>query len=162
MKAHQQMYPAALANVAPQLVTPASNDATKADQAFTQANQAGNEVKSMVDLAKSGNKIAYAYSPVTGVLQINVAGQIKRVNMPEIESYGGAGSALDRIKGFIGKQAAGASIPDNILNDMQSVSTMVTQGARDKYEQDIKGINSRYGSQFEPMGSAGGAQGGGP
>ena len=150
----------ALGNVPPHLVAPAVADATKADQQFTQAQQAGNEMQSMVDLAKGGNKVAYAYSPVTGVLQINVAGQIKRMNMPEIESYGAAGSALDRIKGFIGKQASGASIPEGILNDMQSVSQMVTKGAQDKYQQDIKGINSRYGAKFEPM--AGGAQGGGP
>ena len=150
---------AALANVPPHLVAPATADATKADQQFTQAQQAGNEMQSMVDLAKGGNKVAYAYSPVTGVLQINVAGQIKRMNMPEIESYGAAGSALDRIKGFIGKQASGASIPEGILNDMQSVSQMVTKGAQDKYQQDIKGINSWYGAKFEPM--AGGAPGGG-
>ena len=59
-------------------IQPASADATKADQAYTQAQQAGNEMQNMVKLAKAGNKIAYAYSPVTGVLQINVAGQIKR------------------------------------------------------------------------------------
>lgn len=143
-----------LASVPPQLVPAVTAEATKVDQAYTQAQQAGNEMQSMVDLAKKGNKVAYAYSPVTGVLQINVAGQIKRMNMPEIESYGSAGSAMDRIKGFLGKQTEGKSIPDDVLNDMASVSQMVTQGARTKYEQDINGLNSRYGSKFQPMANA--------
>jgi hypothetical protein len=144
-----------LASVPPALIPAVTADATKVDQAYTQAQQAGNEMQSMVDLAKKGNKVAYAYSPVTGVLQINVAGQIKRMNMPEIESYGSAGSAMDRIKGFLGKQTEGKSIPDDVLNDMSSVSQMVTQGARTKYESDINGLNSRYGSKFQPMAAGG-------
>lgn len=147
--------PEALRGVAPHLVLPATSEATKADQAFSQAKQAGDEMQSMVALAKSGNKIAYAYSPVTGVLQINVAGQIKRMNMPEIESYGGAGSAADRVKGWFGKQTSGASIPANVLSDMASVSQMVTNGAQQKYQRDLAGINSRYGSKFTPMSSGG-------
>lgn len=140
-----------LEKVPPALAGPAAAAATKIYQNYTQAQQAGNELQSMVDLAKGGNKVAYAYSPVTGVLQINVAGQIKRVNMPEIESYGGAGSALDNIKGWIGKRATGASIPDDVLNDMSSVSKMVTQGAETRHESDISNLNKTYGSSFQPM-----------
>jgi hypothetical protein len=150
-KAHQAMYPAALAGVQPQLIQPATSEATKADQAFTQAQQAANDMQDMVKMAKGGNKIAYAYSPVTGVLQINVAGQTKRINTTEIEQYGGAGSALDRIKGFLGKQESGASIPDNVLNDMASVSQAYAGNAQKKYQSDIAGVNSRYGAKFQPM-----------
>lgn len=151
---------AALAGVPAHLVAPATADATKAGQAYTQAQQAGEEMQSMIQLAKQGNKIAYAYSPVTGVLQINVAGQIKRMNMPEIESYGGAGSAADRIKGFLGKQVSGASIPDNVLNDMDAVSKMVTSGAAKKYQSDLDVINQNYGSKFTAPSAAKGTTGG--
>ncbi len=40
--------------------------------------------------AKKGNKLAYAYEPVLGVLTINTAAGVKLINMPEITSYAGA------------------------------------------------------------------------
>jgi hypothetical protein len=146
-----------LAGVPPALAPAAASEATKVDQAYTQAQQAANDMQSMVDMAKKGNKVAYAYSPVTGVLQINVAGQTKRINTTEIEQYGGAGSALDRIKGFIGKQTEGKSIPDNILNDMAEVSQSYSGNARKKYESDIAGLNSRYGAKFQPLNAVSGS-----
>lgn len=139
---------AALANVPPHLVGPATAAAQKAGENFTQAQQAADDMDSMVSLAKKGNKIAYAYSPVTGVLQINVAGQTKRINTTEIEQYGGAGSAWDRVKGFLGKQVSGASIPDDVLNDMSSVSKTYRDNAGTKYQRDLDVTNSTYGSNF--------------
>lgn len=147
-KAIQSLNPTPLANVKPNLVAPAAAAAQKAGEAFTQAQQAADDMKSMVDLAKQGNKIAYAYSPVTGVLQINVAGQTKRINTTEIEQYGGAGSALDRIKGFLGKQESGASIPENILQDMGTVSQSYLGNAQKKYDADLKLVDRNYGSSF--------------
>jgi hypothetical protein len=139
-----------LASVPPQLAAPAAAAANKAGTEFSQAQQAADDMQSMVNLAKKGNKIAYAYSPVTGVLQINVAGQTKRMNTAEIEQYGGAGSAMDRIKGFFGKQATGASIPDNVLNDMASVSDAYIGNAGQKYKRDLDTVNQTYGSKFSP------------
>ncbi len=101
--------------------------------------------------------LAYAYSPTEGVLSFNTARGVKRVNMAEIESYGGAGSALDRLKGFLGKQTSGASIPANVLNDMQSLHGAITQNARRTYENDLKNTNSTYGSRFQPVEMGGGS-----
>ena len=140
---------APLANVPPHLVAPAAAAANKAGTDFSQALQGADDMQSMIDLARKGNKVAYAYSPVTGVLQINVAGQTKRINTTEIEQYGGAGSALDRIKAFLGKQESGASIPAGVLNDMESVSKMFGDNASAKYQRDLDVLNSTYGSDFK-------------
>lgn len=152
-KARESLNPSALVGVAPNLVPAATAAATKAGNDYSQAQQAADDMQSMVDLAKKGNKIAYAYSPVTGVLQINVAGQTKRMNTTEIEQYGGAGSALDRIKGYFGKETSGASIPDNILNDMAAVSGTYEKNAETKYNRDLATINQNYGAKFSPINS---------
>lgn len=138
-----------LENVPPHLVAPAAAAAQKAGEAYSQAQQAADDMQSMIDLAGRGNKVAYAYSPVTGVLQINVAGQTKRMNMNEIEQYAGAGSAMDRIQGFLGKQATGASIPPDVLKDMATVSQSYAQNASKKYQRDLDVTNSTYGSSFK-------------
>ena len=143
--------PAGLKGVAPHLVAPAAADATKYGQEYADAVAAANDMKTFVDMAKGGNKVAYAYSPTEGVLTLNTARGVKRVNMAEISSYGGAGSALDRIKGFLGKQSSGASIPDSVLNDMQSLHQAIAGNAQTTYSNKLKNVNSTYGSHFEPV-----------
>lgn len=143
--------PAGLRGVAPHLVAPAAADATKYGQEYADATAAANDMKTFVDMAKGGNKIAYAYSPTEGVLTLNTARGVKRVNMAEISSYGGAGSALDRITGFLGKQASGASIPQSVLNDMESLHQAIAGNARNTYANKLKNVNSTYGSHFEPV-----------
>lgn len=138
----------ALAGVPAKMIAPASAAAEKAGEAYNQATQAGDDMQSMVDLARKGNAVSYSYIPVTGVLQINVAGQTKRINANEIEAYGNAGSAWDRVKGFIGKQTTGASIPANILDDMETVSHTYVQNAAKKYRSDLDTTNATYGSHF--------------
>jgi hypothetical protein len=147
---------AALANVPPHLIGPATTAASKAGQDYAQAQQAADDMGSMIGLARQGNKVAYSYSPVQGVLQINTAAGTKRINLNEIEAYGGAGSALDRIKAYLGKQVSGASIPDNILNDMGSVSQSYVSNARTKYQRDLGVINQTYGANFQPVGTQSG------
>lgn len=150
---------AALANVPPHLIAPATAAATKAGTDFATATQTSDDMKDLLDLAGSnGNKVAYAYAPTTGVLQINTASGTKRINTAEIQQYGGAGSALDRVKGYFGKQVSGQSIPPNILSDMKDVAQAVQNNAQKKYESELGVINQNYGSSFKP---AGAAQGGG-
>lgn len=107
-------------------------------------------MKTFIDLAKAGNKVAYAYSPTEGVLTLNTARGVKRVNMAEIESYGGAGSAADRVRAFLGKNLSGASIPDNILNDMGTLHQSIAANAGQTYRNKLKNTNSTYGSSFQP------------
>jgi hypothetical protein len=153
---------AALANVPPHLVGFATTQATKAGEEYANAVSANQDMQSMIDLARSGNVLSYAYAPTEGVLTLNTARGVKRVNMPEIQSYGGAGSALDRITGYLGKQTSGKSIPDNVLNDMSAVHNQMAQNARTKYQNSLKIVNQNTGANFQPVDLSEGGGGGGP
>jgi hypothetical protein len=148
--------PAGLKGVAPHLVAPAAAAAEKAGNEYGDAVAAANDMKTFVDLAKAGNKVAYAYSPTEGVLTLNTARGVKRVNMAEISSYGGAGAAADRVMGFLGKQASGASIPNNVLNDMESLHQSIAGNAKRTYANKLKNTNQTYGSSFQPVDMGGG------
>jgi len=141
----------ALANVPPHLVAPATADATKVAQEYADATSAADDMRTFIAEARAGNKIAYAYSPTEGVLTLNTARGVKRVNMPEIHSYAGAGSAWDRVTGFLGKQASGASIPADVLNDMEALHRAIASNAQTKYGNKLKSINQNYGSNFQPV-----------
>jgi hypothetical protein len=148
--------PGALRGVAPHLVAAAAADANKVGQDFADATAAARDMQTFVDMAKGGNKIAYAYSPTEGVLTLNTARGVKRVNMAEIGSYSGAGSAADRVMAFLGKQGSGASIPDNVLNDMASLHQGIASNAQKTYASKLQVINQNYGSNFQPVNIGGG------
>jgi hypothetical protein len=141
---------AALANVPPHLVAPASADYTKVSNEYADAVSAADNMKSVIDSARSGNKLAYSYDPTMGVLSINSAAGVKRINMTEVNQYGGAGSAADRIQGWLGKQVSGKSIPDNILDDMESMHSQLADNAATKYNDKVGVVNQAYGASFKP------------
>jgi hypothetical protein len=153
VQAQTRMYAgnSALAKVPPHLVAPATADATKVAQEYADATSAADDMRTFIAEARAGNKIAYAYSPTEGVLTLNTARGVKRVNMPEIHSYAGAGSAWDRVTGFLGKQASGASIPADVLNDMEALHTAIASNAQTKYGNKLRSINQNYGSNFQPV-----------
>lgn len=140
-----------LLNVDPRMVPAASADAVKVGQAFADSTQAAADMHTFTKDARAGNTIAYAYSPTEGVLTLNSGRGIKRVNMNEIQAYGGAGSAWERIKGFLGKQATGASIPEDVLKDIDTLHDDVLTNAARAYGNKLKVINQTYGSTFEPV-----------
>jgi len=149
-KAGQQGLPPGLAGVAPHLVAPAAADAQKAGADYVAAKNAADDMNTFITMAKGGNKIAYSYAPTEGVLSFNTARGVKRVNMAEISSYGGAGSRADRIAAFFGKNISGASIPENVLNDMASIHEAIRQNAEKSYGDRLQVINDTYGSSFKP------------
>ncbi len=141
----------ALTGVEPKLRGQAISAAQKAADEFAKTQEAAATMKTMIDLARSGNKVAYSYAPTTGVLTINSANGVKRVNLQEIKSYGGAGSAADRVIGYLGKQATGASIPGNILTDMENLHGAISGDAANSYDAKLNGINQNYRSNFKPV-----------
>jgi ribosomal protein S9 len=126
----------------------------KSAEDYSKAQEAAKEMSDVIDLARSGNKVAYAYAPVTGVLTINSANGVKRVNMAEIGKYSGAGNLADRIEGYLGKAISGASIPPQILNDMQQLHQKMLQGPLEKHVRDTNTINQTYNTKFTPQGSS--------
>jgi len=148
--------PSALKGVAPHLVGPAAAAAEKAGNEYSEAVAAANDMQTFIDQAKQGNKVAYSYAPTEGVLSFNTGRGVKRVNMAEIESYGGTGSALDHVKAFLGKQTSGASIPANVLDDMATLHGAIAQNAKGTYANKLKNTNQTYGSNFQPVEMGGG------
>ena len=151
-KIYQQTYGdganPALQGVEPKLRTQAAGAAAKVLAENAQAKAAADEMKTVIDLARAGNKTAYAYAPVTGVLTINSANGTKRINMAEIKQYEGAGSLVDRVTGYLGKQVSGASIPPNILNDMEQLHTSLGKAADKSAQTKLEGVNQTYRSNF--------------
>jgi hypothetical protein len=141
---------AAVANVPPHLVGAATGDATKAATDYAQAQSVSDRLKAMMDAAKQGNVVSYQLIPQEGALQVTTSQGVHRINMAEIQNYGG-GSLWQRMQGHIGKQLTGKSIPDSVLDDMTEMQKIQEQGSREKYENSLKSINSYYGANFQPL-----------
>ena len=124
---------------------------------FGFAMQAADNMDSFIEAAKSGNKVAHGFLPTEGALEASTAQGVKRVNMAEIKSYGGAGSLMDRIEGQLKGLATGQSIPPQILDDMKKVSDAIRRNATTKHESAVKAVNVSYGSSFEPLSKKSGA-----
>jgi hypothetical protein len=137
----------------------------KSGEDLNTANESADQLQAMVDAARGGNKIAYAYAPTTGVMTMNTAQGVKRVNMGQVTSLSGAGSAGDRILGWLGKQTSGESIDPSVLNDLAAMPNIVRQNAAVKHNANIDSIKTGYGIDFTPnkvpMGQGRGAQGAG-
>jgi hypothetical protein len=142
---------AAVANVPPHLVAPATADATKAGTEFAQAQSVTQRLNAMMQAARQGNVVAYQVIPEEGTLQITTSQGVHRINKTEIDQYAGGGSAWDRLVGHVGRQLTGASIPSNVLDDMGRIQQIQADGARSKYENSLNVINQSYGSTFKPV-----------
>jgi hypothetical protein len=153
--AYEQTYGAganpALAGVEPKLRTQAMTQAQRASTEHIGALAAADEMQQMVNEMRKGNKVAYAYAPTTGVLTINTASGVKRVNMAEIKQYEGAGSIVDSIVGHIGKATSGASLSPSLVNDIESLHRTLADGATRKYNAQVSAINQNYRSNFKPV-----------
>lgn len=141
---------AALAQVPPHLVAPASAAATKAGEDYAQASSVSDRLQAMMDAAKNGNVVSYQLIPQEGALQITTSQGVHRINMAEIQNYGG-GSIFQRIEGKLGGALTGAKIPDSVLKDMQEMQDVQKKGAAEKYNNTLKTINDTYGAKFNPV-----------
>lgn len=141
---------AALAKVPPNLIAPASADATKAGNDYAQAKSVSDRLAAMMDAAKAGNVVSYQLIPEEGALQVTTSQGVHRINMAEIQNYGG-GSLWQKLEGHIGKALTGQSIPDSVLKDMSEIQKIQAEGSRTKYENSLKTINQTYGADFKPV-----------
>ena len=80
---------AALANVPPHLIGPASTAATKAGEDYAQSQSVSDRLQAMMDAAKKGNVVSYQLIPQEGALQVTTSQGVHRINMAEIQNYGG-------------------------------------------------------------------------
>jgi hypothetical protein len=141
---------AALAQVPAHLVAPATAAATKAGEDYAQAQSVSQRLQAMMDAAKQGNVVSYQLIPQEGALQVTTSQGVHRINMAEIQNYGG-GSLWQKLEGHIGGALTGAKIPDSVLNDMAQMQKIQAEGSQTKYENALKTVNQTYGSQFKPV-----------
>ena len=150
-QAMQKMNPSALDNVSPGLVKPATEEYAKAGTEYATANQAAKNMSDFITEAKGGNKEAVKMVPLQGALEITTAQGVHRINRTEVDQFGGAGSLFDKIEGHISGAMTGKDIPDQVLNDMQKLQTIVSQNALQLHKNKVAVINKTYGAKFEPM-----------
>lgn len=148
----------ATANVPPDLAASATSDAAKADTDYAQSLSVNQRLAAMMDAAKRGNVVSYQLLPEEGALQVTTSQGVHKINMAEIQNYGG-GSLWQQMLGHLGKALSGKSIPNSVLNDMAEMQQVQAQGAQSKYENTLTGINRRYGSSFDPVQMETGAKG---
>jgi hypothetical protein len=141
---------AALANVPLHLVEQATEAATKAGTEYAQSKSVSDRLYAMMDAAKNGNVVSYQLIPEEGALQVTTSQGVHRINMAEIENYGG-GSLWQRMQGHIGKALTGQSIPDSVLKDMTEMQKIQQEGSRTKYENTLSTINQATGAKFKPV-----------
>jgi hypothetical protein len=142
---------AALAQVPPHLVAPASAAAVKVGEDFAQAQSVTSRLNAMMDAARKGNVVAYQVIPEEGTLQITTSQGVHRINQAEIQQYAGGGSLWQRMMGHVGKTLTGASIPSSVLDDMAAIQKIQSEGSQKKYTDSLKTINQNYGANFKPV-----------
>lgn len=142
---------AALAEVPPHLVAPATAAANKAGEDFATANQAAQNLSDFIAEAKSGNKAAVKIVPLQGALEITTAQGVHRINRTEVDQYGGAGSLYDKLAGKVGGVLTGKSIDDSVLDDMNALQQKIASNAQSLHKNKLDVINQTYGSKFKPV-----------
>ena len=142
---------AALANVPPHLITPATEAATKAGTEYAAAKSVSDRMNATMNAARKGNVVSYQIIPQEGTLQITTSQGVHRINKTEIDQYAGGGSLWQRMEGDFGKALSGKSIPASVLDDMAEIQKIQAEGARSKYENSLRTINQNFGSAFKPV-----------
>ncbi len=117
-----------------------------ADTPYQSAQSAADELRGMVNAAKSGNKIAASEQALTTAAATIRGFGLNRINMAEIGMPAGAGSAADRVANFIGKWTEGQPVDAGLQKDMLQVADVLEKTARKKYEATHNGINKLYGT----------------
>lgn len=141
---------AALANVPPHLIAQATSAAEKAALDRAQSKMVSENIAAIMDAAHKGNVVSYQLLPQEGALQVTTTQGVHRINMAEIQNYGG-GSAWQNLQGHIGKAMTGKSIPSSVLGDMAEIQDVYRRGAESKYRDSIRSINQNYGANFQPV-----------
>ena len=145
---------AALANVPRPLINIATTAADKADADYSQAQSVSQRLQAMMTATKQGNVVSYQLLPEEGALQVTTSQGVHRINMAEIQNYGG-GSLWQKLQGHIGKALTGESIPSSVLDDMADMQKIQAEGSQKKYENAKSRSTSATGANFELVDSDG-------
>ena len=123
---------AALAQVPPHLVAPATAAATKAGTDYAQAQSVSQRIAEMMDAAKKGQCQFHTNS-------CRKRARCRSLHLKaftastwlRIQNYGGAALSSTEPGGdFLGKALTGQSIPPSVLNDMQQMQDVACSAVR--------------------------------
>ena len=153
--------PDAVSHLPPIVARKAMAEKLKFDAAYNKAQASEQRMNTIIGLMRQGNKLAYSISPVEGVLDVVTPSGTVRINRQELEQYAHAGSMFDRLAGRFGGALTGASIPANVVNDMESMHAALGKAAREQYKNNVQSLNSTYGSKFAVDEGGGQPTGGG-
>lgn len=140
--------PDALAGVAdPRARSSAIAGYEKDSKEYADKVTAAEQLRQFVDAAQSGNKAAPGLIPLAEVRQL-----VNRVNRTELEAAGpGAGSALDKVEGWISGKTEGQPIPPDVLKGIREIGDMQAKSARRNYENKVKITNAATGAKLQPV-----------
>jgi len=129
---------------------PALGEASKAGKSYLDAQATADQMQSLIDLARSGDKAAGSNLPLVGLETLNAINGIKRINRTEVDQYQGAGDLLDRIKGKIGKLAIGQPISSDVLDDIEKMHQVIRDNSTKAFRDNVTRINGTYRASFDP------------
>ena len=108
---------------------------------------AARQTQDLIAAAQGGNKAAPGLIPLATVRSF-----VNRVNAQELQAVSGAaGSAMDRIQGWINKATEGQPIPPDILRDLSTIANIQKDAAKRAYKFKVDVLNKTYGSKVQPM-----------
>lgn len=116
----------------------------KIEAPYLDAREKADTLKSVVALAKGGNKEAANVQALLGTLGLVTSEGVKRINTTELDQVAGAGSLFDKIKARAGSIVSGQPLPTDLQNDLVQLASMLEQSARKKYESGFKRVTDRY------------------
>lgn len=151
---------AALANVPPHLVAPATAEATKLGTDYANFSGQMENLKSQLAAAKTGDQVASAFAPVATALGSNAFYGTHRLAPSEVLALGPQlGSTAREINTWFDKHATGTLPPDSI-KEFNALVDRLTSAKSNSYNNGLKVLNQNYGSNFKPLepSSGGGAQ----
>jgi hypothetical protein len=140
----------ALVGVAPNLRVQVSREAHKIGDEYRKAQAVADQMQSLIELTRAGNKAAGTNLPLVGVETVNAINGIKRINKDEIKQYGSAGSLLDKIQGRLSGLTVGQPIPADVLTDIETMHNTLRQNSETEYRTRLEGLNRDYKSDFQP------------
>jgi hypothetical protein len=142
---------AALAQVPPELIAPATAAATKAGTEYAAvASQLGN-VKNLLAAAKNGDEVASAFAPIAAALGSNAFYGTHRLAPSEVQALGPQlGSVARELNTWFDKHATGTLAPDSI-KEFNGLVDRLGSAAEDKYTNALSVANQNYGSTFKPV-----------
>jgi hypothetical protein len=135
--------------------TDAMNQEAAARKEYNDKSAAAEELQKILGLARSGNKAASAPATMAELRMF-----VNRVNRQEFEAIQGAGSAWDKVQGWVQGKLTGQPIPPDVLNAMDELSKAIQNTVRDKYNRTKNGINQQYGAAIPDIGAYGASGGG--